>query len=495
MSFVLSSTRRWVAILVMAACMLGFSLNSFAGNETRDSLFQGVEDQISKARDQKAQLFSPDAFEDAMEYYQDALDDFENGKNLKTIRKELKKAEASLARAMEVCVTAELTFDTLMKARSDAALVGSAKQSPELTQKAEGTFQKAVRRLEGGSVDKARALSGSAESLFRQAELDTIKIGLLGKTREKVAHYDDLGRHNNAPKTFAKAVRLLTLAEESLDENRYETAKAVGLIKEAEYELAHTEYVHKEAGKWAEADASFEDVIIAMEKQLVKIAEGLEIDLMFDRGVSGATWQLLDAVQGMKVNVDEKNLRIALLTSQVAGLERKIAKLSKLEQDLMARKAEAEEALKQQTEDQNLKQMRLKRIRDAFTPSEGKVLMDGDHVIIRLYGLSFSSGKAVIDYKYFGLLAKVGDTFDEFEGCRVVIEGHTDSVGSDKINKRLSKQRADSVRHYLVANSPLTAKEIAAKGFGESKPVASNESREGRASNRRIDVVIIPSGE
>ncbi|WP_300674489.1 OmpA family protein [Desulfoluna sp.] len=476
----------------MTVCVLGFWHHCFAGNETRDSLFQNTEELIKQAKEKRADLFSPEAYEDAMESYQDAVTDYEKGRNLKGIRKELKNAEDYLARAMEVCVTAEVTFATVMKARDDASVIDSEKYSPKLAHHAESTFQRSVSRLEGGDVDKARELAGEAEVLFREAELATIKQSLLGKTRRKVAHYKDLGRHNNAPKTFLKAARLLEFAEESLDKNRYNNAEAVALVKEAEYELAHTEFTHIRVGKLDEAEYSFEDVIIDMEMQLGKIAEGLGVELMFDRGVSGATWQLLDAVQALKAEGDAKDREIAVLKSKIVGLDKTVASLSKLEQDLMARKHEAEEALKRQKDAQRLNQMKIKRIREAFTPEEGKVLMDGDNIIIRLYGLSFSSGKAVIDYKYFALLAKVRDTFKEFPGCSVVIEGHTDSLGSDKVNKRLSKDRADSVRHYLIANSLVTDEKISSVGYGESKPVASNETREGRASNRRIDVVILP---
>jgi OOP family OmpA-OmpF porin len=380
-----------------------------------------------------------------------------------------------------------------MKARAGATAVDYQTHSVKLASQADATFQKAVRSLEGGDVDKARARAGEAEALFREAELDTIKKSYLSKTREKVAVYEELGRRNNAPKTFLKAARLLELAEESLDENRYNNAEAVALVKEAESELAHTEFIHTRVGKLMETEYSFEDVILSMEMQLVKIAEGLGIELMFDRGVSGATWQLLDAVQGMRVAADAKDREIALLKSNVAGLEKKVASLSELERDLLARQHEAEEALERQKDAQRLNQMKITRIREAFTPDEGKVLMDGDNVIIRLYGLSFPSGKAVIDYTYFGLLAKVGDTFKEFPGCSVVIEGHTDSLGSDKVNKSLSKERADSVRHYLMANSPVTDDRIVSVGYGEAKPLASNETQSGRASNRRIDVVIIPN--
>lgn len=493
MSFVRRVAVRLLAGVVMAACVVGFSQSSFANTGARESLFQDVEVLMKLAREQRANLFAPDAFGDALEAYQDALDDFNRGKKLKGIRKDLKKAEVYLNRAMEVCVTAELTFKTLMKARADATSVDFQTHSAKLAGKANATFQKAVRSLERGDVDKARKLAGEAEILFRQAELDTIKKSYLFKTRMKVVVYHDLGRRNNAPKTFSKAAILLELAEESLDKNRYNNAEAMALVKEAEYELAHTEFLHTRVGKFMEADYSFEDVIISMEMQLVKIAEGLGIELMFDRGVGGATWQLLDAVQEMNVAGDAKDREIALLKSNVSGLEKKVASLSKLERDLVARKHEAEEALERQKEAQRLNQMKIKRIRDAFTPEEGKVLMDGDNIIIRLYGLSFSSGKAVIDYKYFGLLAKVRDTFKEFPECSVVIEGHTDSLGSDKVNKRLSKERADSVRHYLIANSLVTDERIVAVGYGETKPVASNETRDGRASNRRIDVVIIPN--
>lgn len=493
MVFVRGTAIRWMAAVVAAACVLGFWQTGFAGNETRNSLFQGTEAMIVQAKEKRAYLFAPDAFGEAMEAYQDALTDFNKGRNLNGIRKELKKAESYLTRAMAVCVTAEVTFENVLKAREDASSIGSEKYSAKLTSKAEAEFQRAVRSLEDGDVDKARGQAGEAEVLFRGAELETIKHALLGKTREKLARFEDLGRKNNAPKTYEKARRLVALAEKKLDQNRYNNAEAVALVKEAEYELAHTEHIHTRVGKLKEADYSFEDVIIDMEMQLVKIAEGLDMDLKFDRGVSGATWQLLDGVQALKASNDAKDREIADLKAKVTDLETSVASLSKLEQDLMARKHEAEEALKQQKEAERLKHMKITRIRDAFAPEEGKVLMDGDKIIIRLYGLSFSSGKAVIDYKYFGLLAKVRDTFKEFPGCRVIIEGHTDSLGSEKVNKRLSKERADSVRHYLIANSVVTGDQISAVGYGEDKPVASNETRQGRASNRRIDVVIIPA--
>ena len=71
----------------------------------------------------------------------------------------------------------------------------------------------------------------------------------------------------------------------------------------------------------------------------------------------------------------------------------------------------------------------------------------------------------------------------------VVIEGYTDSVGSEDFNQALSQRRADSVRSYLVRQGISSAR-LSASGLGESDPVAGNESATGRQQNRRVEVII-----
>ncbi len=82
-----------------------------------------------------------------------------------------------------------------------------------------------------------------------------------------------------------------------------------------------------------------------------------------------------------------------------------------------------------------------------------------------------------------------------FPESRVRVEGHTDSHGTDAANLKLSSERAQAVRQYLVANMGMDISRIEAVGYGESRPVATNETAEGRARNRRIDVVITPNLE
>jgi len=86
-------------------------------------------------------------------------------------------------------------------------------------------------------------------------------------------------------------------------------------------------------------------------------------------------------------------------------------------------------------------------------------------------------------------LKVVGDGLNEQKNLKGVIEGHTDNVGSDKSNLALSQRRANAVRDYIIKNFKIDRKRLAAKGYGESKPIADNATAEGREQNRRIEAV------
>lgn len=86
-------------------------------------------------------------------------------------------------------------------------------------------------------------------------------------------------------------------------------------------------------------------------------------------------------------------------------------------------------------------------------------------------------------------LSEFSDTIVEFDKTAVVIQGHTDSTGTDEYNQALSERRADSVFDYLASGGVDPAR-MATIGYGESSPVASNETVAGRAQNRRVTVLL-----
>ncbi len=109
---------------------------------------------------------------------------------------------------------------------------------------------------------------------------------------------------------------------------------------------------------------------------------------------------------------------------------------------------------------------------------------------IVLRGVHFDFNKAVIRQEDRPVLDEAIATLKQEGGVAVIAEGHTDSIGSEAYNLELSKRRAGAVRDYLVAGG-IAANRIKVEGFGESKPVASNDTADGRAQNRRVELRVI----
>lgn len=87
-----------------------------------------------------------------------------------------------------------------------------------------------------------------------------------------------------------------------------------------------------------------------------------------------------------------------------------------------------------------------------------------------------------------GVINMIYKLLDEHSDLKFSVEGHTDSDGSDESNQKLSEQRAEAVVNKLVSMG-ISKDRLVSKGFGESVPVASNDTSEGKASNRRVEFV------
>lgn len=104
----------------------------------------------------------------------------------------------------------------------------------------------------------------------------------------------------------------------------------------------------------------------------------------------------------------------------------------------------------------------------------------------------FDSGKADLKPEATQTLREAAERVKKFKGAAVMISGHTDNVGNEAANKVLSDKRAGAVRDYFVNKEAVAGAGLVVTGFGKSQPVADNGSEQGRARNRRVDVVIKP---
>lgn len=109
--------------------------------------------------------------------------------------------------------------------------------------------------------------------------------------------------------------------------------------------------------------------------------------------------------------------------------------------------------------------------------------------VAEIVGMGFESGKATLTDSGRAQIHQAVRTLQEHPNLRVAIEGHTDADGSKAFNKSLSVRRARAVGKQLVAQG-ISADRVTTRGFGETQPVADNTSAEGRARNRRVEIVV-----
>jgi OOP family OmpA-OmpF porin len=109
---------------------------------------------------------------------------------------------------------------------------------------------------------------------------------------------------------------------------------------------------------------------------------------------------------------------------------------------------------------------------------------------ITLAGVGFETNSATLTSASRALLDPVAANLKKYPELQIELQGHTDSVGADQYNQRLSQQRAEAVREYLLTQG-VSAAQVTSRGYGESQPVANNSTAEGRAQNRRVVMKVL----
>jgi outer membrane protein OmpA-like peptidoglycan-associated protein len=132
------------------------------------------------------------------------------------------------------------------------------------------------------------------------------------------------------------------------------------------------------------------------------------------------------------------------------------------------------------------------KLRQQMAGSGVEVVRKGDNITLGMPGnVTFALNSAQLNPEFDSVLDKVASTLVEYNQTMIQIAGHTDSTGSHEYNMKLSEQRAMSVKNYLAGRG-VPAKRMVTVGAGPDYPVASNDTPEGRAENRRVEITIVP---
>jgi outer membrane protein OmpA-like peptidoglycan-associated protein len=180
---------------------------------------------------------------------------------------------------------------------------------------------------------------------------------------------------------------------------------------------------------------------------------------------------MINKVNSQQEQMEILNQRIALLDKQ--------SRRGQAEKDRLAAEKQFNE--------------RYNEVQTFFDSEEAEVYKQENQLVIRLKAIQFPVGRSILMPGTYTVMSKVQRAIRIFGEPQVVVEGHTDSTGSDEVNEHLSQRRAEAVMEYLIANRTLPTDKIIAVGYGSVRPLASNETSQGRAINRRIDVIITPA--
>lgn len=131
-------------------------------------------------------------------------------------------------------------------------------------------------------------------------------------------------------------------------------------------------------------------------------------------------------------------------------------------------------------------------LRQRTAGTDVQVIRRGDDLVLNIpSGITFAYDSADVQPQFQRTLDQVAETLTEYKQTYIDVYGHTDSTGSDAYNEALSQRRATSVADYLSAHGVQSAR-LGTRGYGETQPIAPNDTDAGRAANRRVEVKIVP---
>lgn len=231
--------------------------------------------------------------------------------------------------------------------------------------------------------------------------------------------------------------------------------------------------------KGSETEQSLIEANRLLQKRCDEEVEKLKAD--FD----GERSRLLSEISSLKKGYEEK---INGLKSQIESLNSEIADLKKLNEkqraELARMESQANELEKQLEEEIKKGDIRLKK-------SRNRLIINIDDRI------SFDSGKAELKKEVRPSLKKIREILAQYPEYNIIIEGHTDDVPIKtkqfRDNWQLSTERALAVLDYILEDSALKPERFSATGCGKYRPVVPNDSKENRALNRRVDIIVVPS--
>jgi outer membrane protein OmpA-like peptidoglycan-associated protein len=507
----------WVWLLLLDLTVMGCAQTKVAGSARTDGqaearalnpakLVGQLDGDISRARMDQVNVLSPDRFSQAEKAYLRARQTLTENGEIADILESVDKSNTYLQQAQETAQISRTILADTINAREMARQAGATTFEKEYW-RVENDFLGLTRAIERDNVTYAQENRTKVNDRFRELEVRAIKEATIGEVRRLIARAEAAGARKVAPLSHNQAIEQLNATDLFISANPYAKEKMHAMATDALFKANRLVVITELSNQVKEMAP--ETVVLMMENHLHTISSTLGAQDMRNQPYATQLDNIVGSVDALKSDRDfmsKKNQQLqaemeavkADYQARIDGLNVRVATLEgKTREDQMAKERMARDrmAAEQRLAEERKFNQRFVMVRNYFMPDEAEVYKQENQLVIRLKAMRFPVGKSIIMPENYDLLSKVQKAIRTFDDPRVVIEGHTDTTGTNEVNMLLSQQRAASVRDYMIANQTLAPDGISAVGYGSERPLASNATAAGRAINRRIDILIIPQAK
>ncbi len=442
-----------------------------------------LEETLATGRTQQINVLSPSWYAKADIYLDKARYGLANNDSVAKILQNVAYGHASFDRAKEYALIAQSAISQAIRARELANAAGAASLGDDY-QRMEDQFIALTTDIEDNNLTRAEKNEGKVAKGFADLELRAIKENTLGEVRSLLATNIKNGAKTLAPTTLEETQKDLAAADQFITQQRYEREEMQNKANAALFQAQRLGQIMAMSNSFK--NMSPEDISLQQESRLHQINSQLggrdfrnePIDIQL-QNILESVASLQDDNKYLKEKRQQDKDKIAVLEKQNKEAQREHELITLQEKETKAR-LEA---------DRHFQQL-FNEVQGMFTQDQAEVYKQGKNLVIRLKTIHFPVGKDLIMPDNYALLSQVRKAIRTFSESEVVIEGHTDSTGSAAINAQLSQKRAEAVRQYFIASGALEEQKLTAIGYGSERPLATNDTAEGRAINRRIDIII-----
>lgn len=419
------------------------NLQEFSSTTDPSQEISNLESNLAKANSQQVDVLSPSHYKKAVEALRDAQKNRDDNKGNKKILKDVAIGNAWLIQANEVAKRGSQAIPDIVDVRGRALEAQAKVYAKDALKNADEDLLDLGEDFEDGEFSVNSKERTQLLGQYMNIELASIKGENLSKANSNLEQAVKEGAEKFAPQTLALARKKYKDADSFITANRQDKSGIEQVSQEATMQSERALQITRDA---------------KVSKN--KTPEQIALDAEKERNAQS---QLNNELNTSQSKLGQSQSTIAAMSAETSQLSNQVAMDEK-----------------------------YKEAKEQFGPNEADVYREGNKILIRLKGLRFPTNQADITASSYALMGKVQDVIKSMENSEVEIEGHTDSTGSRKLNLRLSGERADAVKNYLIENGAVNPSDISSAGYGDEKPVASNKTKQGRAQNRRVDVIITP---